>query len=376
VVLDLSAQKGIQVDPAKRTARAQPGVLLAELDRATQAFGLATPTGNVSMTGLAGLTLGGGLGWIARKHGPTCDNLLSTDLVTADGERVRTSADENPDLLWGLRGGGGNFGVVTSFEYRLHPVGPQVIAGGAVHSFADAPEVFRFFADYVAGAPDELSVTASTFRASPALPVPPEMHGELVTVLAVCYAGDLAAGERALRSLRSFGRPLADLVAPMPYTALQAAHDAAYPSGQQNYWKSHYIDEITDGTIATVIEHAPRMSSPLSSFYLQHLGGAISRADADTAAFGHRDAVFDFTILSVWRDPAEAPEHMTWTRDFFAAMQPYASGVYVNNLGTEGADRVRAAYAPATYERLVALKETYDPHNVFRLNQNIPPRHA
>jgi FAD/FMN-containing dehydrogenase len=374
VVIDLSRMKSIDVDSAGRTARAQPGVLLGELDRATQAFGLATPTGNVSMTGVAGLTLGGGLGWIARKHGPACDNLLSADVVTADGDRVTTSADENPDLLWGLRGGGGNFGVVTSFEYRLHPVGPQVIAGGVVHAFADAPDVFRFFADYVATAPDELSVTASTFRAAPGFPVAPEMHGELVTVLAVCYAGDLATGERVLRPLRSFGRPLADLVAPMPYAALQSGSDAAYPSGQHNYWKSHYIDELTDAAIARIIEHAPRMTSPLSSFYLQHLGGAISRAGADTAAFGHRDAAFDFAILTVWRDPAEDAEHVTWARDFFAAMQPHATGVYVNNLGTEGADRVRAAYAPATFERLVALKGTYDPHNIFRLNQNVAPR--
>jgi FAD/FMN-containing dehydrogenase len=375
VVIDLSAQKAISVDPEKRTARVQPGVLLGELDGATQAFGLATPTGNVSMTGLAGLTLGGGLGWIARKHGPTCDNLLSADVVTAGGDRVRAGADENADLLWGLRGGGGNFGVVTSFEYRLHPVGPQVLAGGVVHSFADAPEVFRFLDDFVAEAPDELSVTASTFRASPALPVSPEMHGELVTVLAVCYAGDLTAGEQALRPLRSFGRPLLDLVAPMPYTALQSGSDAAYPSGQHNYWKSHYIDELTDDVIATIIEHAPRMNSPLSSFYFQHLGGEIARSDSTTAAFGHRDARFDFAILTVWRDPAETAEHMTWARDFFEGMEPYAGGVYVNNLGTEGADRVRAAYSPGTYERLVTLKETYDPHNVLRLNQNIRPVH-
>ncbi len=376
IVVDLSAQKGIHVDPAMRTARAQPGVLLGELDRATQAFGLATPTGNVSMTGIAGLTLGGGLGWIARKHGPACDNLLSADLITADGDCVRASADEHPDLLWGLRGGGGNFGVVTSFEYRLHPVGPQVIAGGVVHPFADAAEVFRFFTDFVADAPDALSVMASTFRASPALPVPPEVHGELVIMLAVCYAGDLDAGERALQPLRSFGRPLADLIAPMPYTALQTGSDGAYPSGQQNYWKSHYISEISDGAIATIIEHAPLMNSPLSSFYLQHLGGAIGRAGAGTAAFGHRDAVFDFAILTVWQDPAETAGHVTWARDFFEAMQPYSTGVYVNNLGTEGAERVRAAYAPETYERLVALKQAYDPHNVFRMNQNIVPRGA
>jgi FAD/FMN-containing dehydrogenase len=376
VVIDLSGQKAIQVDPEKRTARVQPGVLLGELDRATQAFGLATPTGNVSMTGVAGLTLGGGLGWIAHKHGPACDNLLSAEVVTAGGDRVRASSAENADLLWGLRGGGGNFGVVTSFEYRLHPVGPQVMAGGVVHSFADAREVFRFLNDFVAEAPDELSVTASTFRASPAFPVSPEMHGELVTVLAVCYAGDVSAGEQVLRPLRSFGRPLLDLVAPMPYRVLQSGSDAAYPSGQQNYWKSHYIGELTEDVIATIIEHAPRMSSPLSSFYLQHLGGAIGRAGAETAAFGHRDALFDFAILTVWQDPAEAAEHVAWARDFFAAMQPHATGVYVNNLGTEGADRVRAAYAAGTYDRLVTLKATYDPRNVLCVNQNIAPVHA
>jgi FAD/FMN-containing dehydrogenase len=376
VVIDLSGLKEIAVDPQRRSAVVAPGVLLGELDRATQAFGLATPTGNVSMTGVAGLTLGGGLGWIARKHGPACDNLLSARVVTADGERVTASAGENPELLWGLRGGGGNFGVVTSFGYRLHRVGPQVIAGGVLHAFSDAPEVFRFFADFVASAPDELSVTASTFRASPGMPIPPEMHGELVTMLAVCWIGELAAGERALRPLRRFGRPLADLVAPMPYTTLQSGSDAAYPNGQQNYWKSHYVDAITDGAIATLIEHAPRMTSPLSSFYFQHLGGAISRPGIDTAAFGHRDAVFDFAILTVWQDPAEDAEHLTWARDFAAAMQPYATGVYVNNLGVEGADRVRAAYAPATYERLVALKDIYDPDNVFRRNQNVTPSHA
>jgi FAD/FMN-containing dehydrogenase len=376
IVIDLSALKTIAVDPDRRTAVVRPGVLLGELDRATQAFGLATPTGNVSMTGVAGLTLGGGLGWIARKHGPACDNLLSARVVTAAGERVTASADENPDLLWGLRGGGGNFGVVTSFEYRLHPVGPQVIAGGVLHAFSDAPEVFRFFADFVATAPDELSVTASTFRAPPGMPIAPDLHGELVTMLAVCWAGDLVAGERALRPLRSFGRPLADLIAPMPYTALQSGSDAAYPNGQQNYWKSHYVDEMTDGAIATLMEHAPRMTSPQSSFYFQHLGGAIGRPGIDTAAFGHREAVFDFAILTVWNDRAEDDEHLTWARDFAAAMAPYATGVYVNNLGVEGADRVRAAYAPATYERLVALKNAYDPHNVFRLNQNVVPSRA
>jgi FAD/FMN-containing dehydrogenase len=374
IVIDLSAMKAIAVDPERRVARVEPGVLLGELDVATQAFGLATPTGNVSNTGLAGLTLGGGLGWIARLHGAACDNLFAAEVIAAGGSMVRASEEENPDLLWGLRGGGGNFGVVTSFEYRLHAVGTQVLAGGVVHAFADAPRVLRFFAEFVAEAPDELSVVASTFRAAPPLPVPPEFHGELVTVLALCYAGDLAEGERVVEPLRRFGAPLADLVAPMPYTALQTASDASYPNGQRNYWKSHYVDEITDGVVATLEEHGRRMPSPLSSFYFQHLGGAIGRAGADTAAFGHRDAVFDFNILTVWREPAEDAENVAWARDLSAAMQAYSTGVYVNNLGTEGADRVRDAYAPATYERLVALKGAYDPDNVFRVNQNVAPR--
>jgi FAD/FMN-containing dehydrogenase len=373
VVIDLSRQKGVEVDAKHRVARAQPGVLLGELDRATQQHGLATPTGNVSLTGIAGLTLGGGLGWIARKHGPACDNLIAADVVTADGERVRASEEENPELLWGLRGGGGNFGVVTSFEYRLHPVGPEVLAGGVVHAFTDAPEVFRFFAGFTAQAPKELSLVASTFPATPAMPVPPEHHGALVTVLAVCWAGDLQEGERVLQPLRSFGRPLADLIGPMTYTGLQSGSDAAYPDGLQNYWKSHYVEAITDDVVATLMEHGPEMGSPASSFYFQHLGGAIAEGSAETAAFGHRDAAFDFTILGVWDNPAETPAHMAWARGLAAAMEPHATGVYVNNLGVEGADRVRAAYAPETWARLVALKRRYDPDNVFRLNQNIDP---
>lgn len=373
VVIDLTAMKAIDVDADRCLARVGSGVLLGELDAATQAFGLATPTGNVSRTGVAGLTLGGGLGWIARCHGPACDNLVAAEVITADGARAHASEDENPDLLWGLRGGGGNFGVVTSFEYRLRPVGPQVLAGGVVYAFADAPRVFRFFADFVADAPDELSVVASTFRAAPQLPVAPEFHGELVTVLALCYAGDPAEGERVIAPLRRVGAPLADLVAAMPYTALQTASDTSYPAGQRNYWKSHYVDEITDETIGRLMEHGSRMTSLLSSFYFQHLGGAISRPGPEAAAFGHRNRGFDFNILTVWRDPAEDSEHIAWARDFHAAMQPQATGVYVNNLGIEGADRVRAAYAPATYARLVALKDRYDPQNVFRLNQNVAP---
>ena len=374
LVLDLSSLKGIQVDPGRRWARAEPGVVLGELDRRTQAFGLATPTGNVSMTGIAGLTLGGGLGWIARKHGAGCDNLTSADVVTADGELIKASGDENVDLFWGLRGGGGNFGVVTSFEYRLHPVGPEVLAGAVVHSFDRAREVLRFFAEFVAAAPDDLSVTASIFTAAPGSPLPAELYGQTVLALALCYAGDLDEGARALRPLRAFGRPLADLVAPMPYTQLQSGSDAAYPPGLHYYWKSHYITELTDEVIDAVIEHGQRIPSPLCSFYFQHLEGSIGQVGESETAFGHRHAAFDFAILTAGRGPEETDSNITWTRELWTAVQPFATGVYVNNLGGEGEDRVRAAYAPATYERLVALKNRYDPTNLFQLNQNIRPR--
>ena len=373
IVIDLSAMKGIHVDPAARTARAQPGVTLGELDRETEVFGLATPTGLVSQTGIAGLTLGGGLGWLARLHGPTCDNLISAQVVLAGGDVVTAGEGEHADLLWGLRGGGGNFGIVTSFQYRLHPLGP-VLAGPVFHRGEDAADVMRFYREFVADAPDELTVMASFFVAPDAPFLPAEARGRLVVVLAVCYAGDPEHGERVLRPLRAFGRPLADLVAPMPFTALQRASDAGYPPGQRNYWKSSYIDAISDEAIETAIEGARRMTSPLSSFYFEPLGGAIARGGARESAFGHRDAAFDFAILTVWRDPAESAEHIAWTRELWEAMQPFAGNrVYVNNLGEEGAERVRAAYAPAIYERLVGLKDRYDPANTFRLNQNIVP---
>jgi FAD/FMN-containing dehydrogenase len=376
LVIDLSPLKGVHVDPAARTARAQPGVTWGELDRETQAFALATTGGLVSTTGIAGLTLGGGIGWLARKHGTACDNLRSADVVTADGSVLTASTTENPELFWGLRGGGGNFGIVTSLEYRLHPVGPEVLAGPVFHAGEHAADVLRFFRDYVATAPDELTVVAS-FMTAPAAPfLPPEAHGTLVVALAVCYAGDLAEGERVLRPLRSFGRPLADLIAPTPYTALQRMSDEGYPAGLRNYWKSSYVDDLSDAAVATVAEHAEGMPSPRSAFYFEHLGGAIARP-AEPTAFGHRDATFDLAILAIWEDPEETDLHISWTRRFWEAMQPHARpGVYVNNLGEEGHDRVRTAYEPQTYERLVRLKERYDPENVFRCNQNIAPRAA
>ena len=373
IVIDLSPMKAIHVDPEQRTARVEPGVTLGELDRATQAFGLATPTGLISMTGIAGLTLGGGLGWLARRNGTTCDNLRSAEVVLANGEVVTAGPDDDADLLWGLRGGGGNFGIVTSFEYALHPVGPQVLAGAIFHRGDVAPEALRFYREFVAEAPDELTVNAVVLTAPEAPFLPSEAHGTPAVALALCYAGDLERGERVLRPLRAHGNPLADAVTPMPYIALQTMFDAGYPSGLQNYWKSCYLDGLSDEAIDVALDGARGMTSPLSSFYFQPMGGAIARP-TDQAAFGHRDAAFDFNILSVWGEPAESDEHVAWTRALWQAIQPFASdGVYVNNLGDEGPDRVRAAYAPAIYDRLVSLKDRYDPDNVFRMNQNIPP---
>ena len=374
IVIDLSTMKGIHVDPRARTARVQPGVTLGELDRETQVFGLATPTGLISVTGIAGLTLGGGLGWLSRPHGTTCDNLLAAEVVLPSGDVVTASEHDDADLLWALRGGGGNFGVVTSFEYRLHDVGPQVLGGAIFHPGDRASEVLRRYRDYVAEAPDELTVNAVLLKAADAPFLPADAHGTLVVALALCYAGDPAEGERLLRPLRELGDPLADVVGPMPYTAMQSMFDGGYPPGRHNYWKSSYFNELSDAAIDTALHWAERMTSPLSSFYFQPMGGAIRRAGPADAAFGHRDVGFDFNILSVWERPDESAEHVAWTRALWEAMQPHATpGVYVNNLGDEGPERVRSAYAPATYERLVELKDRYDPGNVLRMNHNIRP---
>jgi FAD/FMN-containing dehydrogenase len=374
IVVDLSPMRGVLVDPRKRTARAQGGVTWGLFDRETQAFGLATTGGLVSTTGIAGLTLGGGLGWLARKHGTTCDNLVSADVVNASGDVVHASSTENDDLFWGLRGGGGNFGVVTSFEYTLHPVGPQVLAGAVFHLGDSAAKVLRFFRDFVAEAPDQLTVIAVVLTAPEAPFLPPEVHGRLLVALAACYAGDLDEGEQALRPLRDHGRPVADVIAPMPYAALQSMFDSSYPHGLRYYWKSNYLNELSDGAIDVAVEYAHTMTSPLSSFYFEHLGGAIDRVDEDATAFGHRDLVFDWTTIAAWADTAETNEHIAWTREFADAMRPFSpDAVYVNNLGAEGEARVRAAYTPERYARLVALKDAYDPGNLFRLNQNIRP---
>ena len=363
LMLDLSPMKGIRVDPAREIAQAQAGLTLGEFDHETQAFGLATTLGVVSVTGIAGLTLGGGLGWLNGKHGLACDNLVSADVVTADGRLLTASEEENADLFWGIRGGGGNFGVVTSFGYRLHPVG-TVLAGGLSYPLSKANEVLRFYHEFASGCPDELSTVAS-------LGVTPD--GDGVVGVSVCYCGPTDEGERVLRPLREFGSPLADNIQPVAYTTLQSAPDVGFPPGRRHYWKSSYLKDFTDEAIEVMVRFVSEMPSPTTGVGLQQMHGAASRVEPTATAFPHRDEHYDFLILSQWADPAESERNVEWTRSFFEEMGPYfEEGVYVNNLGDEGEDRVKAAYG-ANYERLLALKGKYDPTNLFRLNQNIRP---
>lgn len=375
LMIDLSLMKGIHVDPKARTARAQPGVTWGDLDRDTQAFGLAAPGGIVSTTGIAGLTLGGGIGWLSRKHGLTSDNLLSVDIVTADGRFLTASEDENADLFWAVRGGGGNFGIVTSFEYRLHPVGPIVVAGLILHPMEKAREFLRFYREYAATAPDELTAIP-LLRLAPAAPfLPEDVHGAPVVGVAVLYAGPIEDGQRVVQPLKEFGSPLVDLIGPKPYMAHQTMFDAAAPHGNQYYLKSEYLRSLSDDAIDVIATYGASILSPLSLAAFFHLGGAVSRVAEDDTAFSHRDAAFALNIQASWLDPEESDQHIRWTRDFWTAMQPFSTGgVYVNFLSEdEGEDRVRAAYGAANYERLVALKNKYDPTNLFRLNQNIKP---
>jgi FAD/FMN-containing dehydrogenase len=375
LVIDLSPMKGIRVDSVARTARAEAGVLWGELDRETQLFGLATVGGIVTHTGIAGLTLGGGIGWLMRKYGATVDNLVAADVVTAEGKLVSASEEENPDLFWGIRGGGGNFGIVTSFEYRLHPVGPNVLAGPIFHPLADAPGVLRFYREFVADAPDELT-TIINLRIAPPLPfLPQDVHGKPIVMVGACYAGSPGDGAEVVRPLKQFGRPIVDLLEPKPYTALQSMFDPSVPHGWHYYWKSVELPPLTDSAIETLVEQASAQTSPKSYCIVFQLGGALGRVGEGETAFSQRGAGHNVNINAVWtEDDPEADRHIGWARGFFDAMQPHAADrVYLNFLGDEGADRVRQAYGTGIYERLVQLKRAYDPTNFFRLNQNIAP---
>ena len=376
LVIDLSPMRGIRVDPAARTARAEAGVLWGEFDRETQLFGLATVGGIVTHTGIAGLTLGGGIGWLMRKYGATVDNLLSVDLVTADGELVTASEDHNPDLFWGVRGAGGNFGIVTSFEYRLHPVGPIVLAGPIFHPLHNAPEVLRFYREFAATAPDELTTIFELELAPPLPSLPEDVHGKPIVMVGACYAGPPEDGAEVVRPLKEFGNPIVDLLEPKPYLALQSMFDPFVPHGWHRYWKSVELPPLADDAIDTLIDHTSRITSPRSYTIIFQLGGALARVAEDATAYPQRDAAFNVNINAVWtEDDPDAHRHIVWARDFFDAMQPHARDrVYVNFLGDEGPERVRQAYGTEKYDRLVELKRNYDPTNFFRLNQNIPPK--
>lgn len=362
VMLDLSAMKLVAVDPVARVVTAGPGVTLGELDRATQPLGLATPTGVVSLTGLSGLALGGGLGWLNGKHGLTCDNLLAADVVTATGDRVVANLDESPDLLWGLRGGGGNFGVVTSFTLRLHPV-HQVLAGVLTYPARKARAAMAAYRELAREAPDELSTALSLSRPG---------GGELTVSIVVCFAGAFEKAAGLLAPLRGLG-PEVDAIEPMPYAALQSAADEGYPPGQYHYWKSGFVNVINDELIDVLLDFVARMPSPASGVGLQQLHGVAGRVDPMATAFAHRGDRYDCLILSQWPDLSESEQIIAWTAELFDALGPFfGAGVYVNNLGDEEHQRVKQAYG-ANYDRLAALKTKYDPTNLFRNNHNIKP---
>jgi FAD/FMN-containing dehydrogenase len=374
LMLDLSRMGSVRVDPKARTARVEPGARLADLDKATQAFGLATPVGINSTTGVAGLTLGGGFGWLSRKYGLTIDNLLSADVVTAAGDLVHASETDHPDLFWAIRGGGGNFGVVTSFEFRLHPVGPQVIAGLIVHPFSSAKEVLREYRRLVAKAPDELCCWV-VMRKAPPLPfLPKEVHGTEVLVLALCHSGDLEAGEKAAAPFKTIGKPLADVVGPHPYAEWQTAFDPLLTPGERNYWKSHDFVELADGLIDALLSAVRRLPSPQCEIFIGHLGGAINRIPVEATAYPHRDVNFVVNVHTRWSSPSEDTPCVGWTRALYDAAAPFATGgVYVNFMPADEAQRVRSgAYGP-NFDRLAQLKAKYDPKNLFRMNQNVAP---
>lgn len=368
LVIDLSRMKTIRIDPQKRTARADPGLLLGEFDRETQAFGLATTLGVFSVTGIAGLTLGGGVGWLVGKHGLACDNLRSVDMVTADGSFVTASTDQNEDLFWGIRGGSGNFGVVTSLEYQLHPLGP-VLAGFVAYPPTEAENVIRFFREYTDACPDELGLHLVMLT----LP-----DGNTVVAIAGCYSGDdLSRGEQLLKPLRSFGSPLVDMFQVMPYTEFQKATDWWAVPGQHHYWKSSFLRDLPEEAVGTIVDFARRKPTSGSGFALELMHGAAKRVPPDATAFPHRDGTHNLLILGRWSPTEDREAVMQWVREFWNAVQPYlTANVYVNYLSAnEGEDRVRASFG-INYDRLVRLKTKYDPTNFFRVNQNIRPAAA
>jgi FAD/FMN-containing dehydrogenase len=373
LMIDLGEMDGVRVDPAERTARVGAGATWGDFDHEAQTFGLATTGGIVSTTGVAGLTLGGGFGYLHRKYGLASDNLRSIDVVTADGEFVRASEDENPDLFWGMRGGGGNFGIATSFEFDLHEVGPEVLAGRLLYPYEAAPQVLRFNREFMADAPNEVMCYPAFSQGSPEMGHPEPLHGKTLCALLVMHSGDIEEGREDLRPLREFAEPIVDTIGPTPYAEQQRINDELYREGHRNYWKSHFYHEVSDDFIETVMEYVDPLPSPFTTVYGEWVGGATAEADLDATAFPHRDKTFLFTISPKWTDPERDDELVEWAREFHDALTPYAAdGVYVNYLERDEDERIGEAYG-GRYERLRELKSTWDPENLFRMNQNIEP---
>ncbi len=373
ILIDLSAMRTVRVDPDARLAVVGPGATLGDLDHESQAFGLACPVGINSTTGIAGLTLGGGFGWLSRKYGMTVDNLTAAEVVTADGNRLRCSSEQCPDLFWAIRGGGGNFGIVTSFEFQLHPVGPQVMCGPAVFPFAQAGTILRAYREFCATCPDDLTVWA-VIRDAPPLPfLPAEVHGTRVLIIVALYSGAVAEGERAIAPLRGLGDLIADGFAPHPYAGFQQAFDPLLTPGVRNYWKSHNFTALSDPLIDTLVDYGSRLPSPHSEIFVAQMGGATNRVDPSATAYPHRDAEFIMNVHTRWEEPGQDQTCVGWARDFYEATRPMATGgVYVNFI-SEGEERIEGAYG-ANFERLARVKAQVDPDNFFRENQNIRPK--
>jgi FAD/FMN-containing dehydrogenase len=375
IVIDLRPMNRVEVDPDARTARVQGGAAWAELDAATQEHGLAVTGGRVSDTGVGGLALGSGSGWLERMYGVTCESLLSAEVVTAAGDVVTASANENPDLFWGLRGGGGNFGIVTNFEFRIHPVGPILTAGMLVYPRARASEVLRSYRDYIAQSPDEVGGGVALLTAPPEPFVPEVLRGQPAVGIVYCYIGSIEDGEEAVRPLRESTDPAIDLVQPMPYTALQQMMDAGNPHGVREYFKVDWLQDLPDEAIDIIVDQAERLPAPFGQLILAPMGGAVGRAENGELALNMVDAPWCYFCLSMWMDPSEDDRNTAWARGFAEAMRPFGVGTAYPNFiePDEGVARLRSSYGPEKYERLVALKRQWDPTNVFRLNQNIDP---
>jgi FAD/FMN-containing dehydrogenase len=373
LLVDLSLMKGVTVDADRRIARAAAGVLWGELDAATQAHGLATPGGRVTTTGVGGFTLGGGYGWLSPKYGLACDNLTAADVVTAGGEVLRVDEDQHEDLLWGLRGGGGNFGIVTSYEFRLHPVGPTVVGGMLMHPLEQAEAVLGGYREYVEAAPDELATAFAFFPAPPEPFVPERLQGRTVLGIIACYCGDVDEGLEVVSPLKALGPPAVDLLGPLPYVALQSLLDPTAPRGWCWYNTGEHLTGLSDGAVQALVRHAPVGLAPMTQAIVFRHGGAVSRVpDADTA-FGNRDSAYLLHPLAAWLDPSDEARHIRWLRDLVADMEPFKTGGVYLNFSPPGADRVVDGFGSAKYDRLLALKQAYDPENLCRFNHNIGP---